>query len=80
MILDLELFPYSCIDWLQLVGWGRNDYGQLGNGQRSEMEEFVRVTHPNAPHEGWKMVSCGDMHTAALDTAGVRQMEMLGGS
>jgi alpha-tubulin suppressor-like RCC1 family protein len=49
-----------------LWGWGYNKYGQLGDGTTVNRDESTRVYYA----EGWRMVSAGAFHTAAIKTDG----------
>lgn len=46
--------------------WGRNDYGQLGNGESGEEKlSIVPVSPGGGP---WRDISCGCFHAAAVGT------------
>ena len=47
--------------------WGRNAYGQLGNGVTTDRSIPVTTT---AGGTNWKQVACGNSHTAAIKTDG----------
>ena len=44
--------------------WGRNNYGQVGDGSREDRTEPVYIS------DGWQMVSSGGYHTCGIKTDG----------
>ena len=58
-----------------VYAWGRNDYGQLGNGTKTDSHVPVRVRDPANPTDASKglkaiQVSAGSSHSLALDAQG----------
>ena len=49
-----------------LWGWGRNDWGQFGNGNTVSTNEPVASTNSS----GWKSFDCGYYHTLAIKNNG----------
>lgn len=47
-----------------LLTWGRNDFGQLGNGGTTD------TNRPTVVGQGYTAVACGDTFTLALDRSG----------
>src|SRR5262249_34361724 len=51
----------------QLWSWGRNDFGQLGDGTTTPAKKPVKVAAPNR----FKAIAAGALHSLALDVDGV---------
>ena len=65
----MDMYP-SLVDWQKAPGlwlWGRNDYGQLGDGTSTLKSSPVQTI---AGGTNWKQVSAGSEHIAAIKTDG----------
>lgn len=49
--------------------WGKNDYGQLGNGTKTDSFKPVKVIGLQSPA---KLVATGDKHTCIVDSGGIK--------
>ena len=49
-----------------LWGWGRNNYGQVGNGTTTDVSNPTQI----GTASNWIMVSSGQMHSAAINSSG----------